>query len=425
MGLERRTNSRYVAKRSWKKKDGSTGKVYHCNRSGTYKPTVDNEKRKRKIKSQGSRKIGQLCPARIDVTEYAPDVSDVVEVNARLTHYGHECQLEHLSLSKEERSFIEGKLAHGYTPEQIIEEIKQSQDGKSKHDRIDLTNNKDLCNIFYSLKRAHETTKKNHLLGLQDHDVELLVQQQSENYKRRRQEVFDEDDEHHLHDDDDDEEEDHDPHHHHHDDDDERTHVHANDVVHVEVVQDTCLPHHMLHQHNQCQQQQQQQQQQQLIMNDPHDDTPTTPKEIMNLCSSLQGCVLTHDLPLDVLSQIQRKINWCIQAVYQHGDKNCANIQQDPHLSEVLEKKVKRGRPRKHEQSTTPEDHPSSAADMMMDGGGGSYQLFGSNLAYDMIGSYVPDEPQGLALNSYYFGDDDEDGVNHQRVSVVGGDDSG
>ncbi len=103
--VEKETSARFVAKRSWQKKDGSVGKVYNCNRSGTYRPTVDDDQRKRKIKAQGSRKIGQLCPARMFVTEQPGGLTEVVAV---LTHYGHDCQLNHLSLSKEDRSFIQG-----------------------------------------------------------------------------------------------------------------------------------------------------------------------------------------------------------------------------------------------------------------------------------------------------------------------------
>lgn len=83
--------------------------MYQCNRSGTYQP-VAKEKRKRKEKQQGSRKIGQDCIAKVIAHEVTSgELKGYVEVEAILTHYGHECDITHISLSKEERALLQGK----------------------------------------------------------------------------------------------------------------------------------------------------------------------------------------------------------------------------------------------------------------------------------------------------------------------------
>ena len=115
--LEKKTAARFVSKRCWSKKDGSCGKVFNCNRSGVYRPKLKDTKRKRKIKEKGTRKIGQLCPARLFMTEN-PDGS--VEVAAYLTHYGHECVFDHISLSKAQQALLKGKYVLNYIYKRIL-----------------------------------------------------------------------------------------------------------------------------------------------------------------------------------------------------------------------------------------------------------------------------------------------------------------
>ena len=69
---------------------------------------MSKNQRKRKIKSQGSRKIGQECPARIVVNEIVVDGKSQTKVDAILDHYGHDCELNHVSFSKDERAFLQG-----------------------------------------------------------------------------------------------------------------------------------------------------------------------------------------------------------------------------------------------------------------------------------------------------------------------------
>ena len=91
--------------RNQKKEEGKTTRYFYCNRSGYYEAVVDEKERKRKLKSQGSHKIGQMCPARLIVVEKR----NVTEVRARVRHYGHECKLGHIPLPQADKEAIQGK----------------------------------------------------------------------------------------------------------------------------------------------------------------------------------------------------------------------------------------------------------------------------------------------------------------------------
>lgn len=60
----------------------------------------------RQLKSQGSCKSGNVCPAAIFVVESAAGFS----VTYYSTHFGHEQDLAHLPLQKEEKALISGIL---------------------------------------------------------------------------------------------------------------------------------------------------------------------------------------------------------------------------------------------------------------------------------------------------------------------------
>ena len=91
--------------RNEKKEENKTTRYFYCNRSGNYEAAVDEKNRKRKLKSQGSCKIGQMCPARLIVVEKR----NVTEVRACVRHYGHECKLEHVPLPQADKEVIQGK----------------------------------------------------------------------------------------------------------------------------------------------------------------------------------------------------------------------------------------------------------------------------------------------------------------------------
>ncbi|GFY56281.1 dCTP pyrophosphatase 1 [Trichonephila inaurata madagascariensis] len=99
---ENKTMSKYVRQRGSKKlKNGDIVINYHCCRSGMYKPKGKGIKR---LKSQGSAKIGISCPAVIKVRHSTENV--VVQYFPK--HQNHETQLEHLRISESDRTAIAG-----------------------------------------------------------------------------------------------------------------------------------------------------------------------------------------------------------------------------------------------------------------------------------------------------------------------------
>lgn len=76
---------------------GSNKFLYCCNRSGSYKPDVSNNGRQRKLRKQGTAKIGGKCPARIDV-EVEP-VTGLLNVVFTATHVGHDMDVNYLPMT--------------------------------------------------------------------------------------------------------------------------------------------------------------------------------------------------------------------------------------------------------------------------------------------------------------------------------------
>ncbi|XP_068250563.1 uncharacterized protein [Palaemon carinicauda] len=113
-GLERNT-TRFMPRMKWPRADGGFSRLYKCMRSGVYYPTVTEENRKRRLKLEGSYKIGQHCPAQLTVILYP---SGLTKVKACLTHYGHE---------------FNGKYTYGYNKNKI----KKRKD-QVKHEYADL-----------------------------------------------------------------------------------------------------------------------------------------------------------------------------------------------------------------------------------------------------------------------------------------------
>jgi len=155
--VEKCTCTRFVFKSDWRKKDGSLHKIFNCNRSGSYKP-LPGDKRKRKIKAVGYRKIGQCCPARLAATEEKlTDGTTRIRVEAILDHYGHEEELNHISFSKGEKSLLYGKILSGSTKQKILRDIR-SDPASLDQQKLLLTKRKDLHNIQSAInKRAVAT----------------------------------------------------------------------------------------------------------------------------------------------------------------------------------------------------------------------------------------------------------------------------
>lgn len=86
-----------------------------CHRSGHYKPTMeDTTKRKRKMKPQGSCKIGGYCTAGIKLMKNL--ITEEVTMNICHTHYGHPLDSEaipHLRVSPGLKKIIQKKFEEG------------------------------------------------------------------------------------------------------------------------------------------------------------------------------------------------------------------------------------------------------------------------------------------------------------------------
>lgn len=76
-----------------------------------------NEKGKRILKSQGSKKLNRYCTSQIIVDNYK---SGKCEVKYHKTHYGHGIDIEHLKIPKSEKDIIASKLIMGVTKEKYV-----------------------------------------------------------------------------------------------------------------------------------------------------------------------------------------------------------------------------------------------------------------------------------------------------------------
>ena len=121
-------------------KDNSAYFVLHCSRSGFYKC---EGKGLREIKTQGTKKLGGTCPAEMRIKQLT---NGNVNVKFTKTHVGHDCELGHLTLTKDIRESVAVKLAAKIPPSAILDEVR---DAVSLDDlqRKDLLTRKDINNI--------------------------------------------------------------------------------------------------------------------------------------------------------------------------------------------------------------------------------------------------------------------------------------
>lgn len=147
--VERDTLSLYVSKSSAKLLANNQQKTYYkCHRSGNY-VALKKENRKKRLKVQGSNKIGATCPAAMEVTENVHGVNVVFWK----THVGHVNDLKHLTLSKEDRAKLEECLNNGVSCDRVLEKIqKESEKMPNILSRLSLVSKQDLRNI----KKIHE-----------------------------------------------------------------------------------------------------------------------------------------------------------------------------------------------------------------------------------------------------------------------------
>lgn len=84
--------------------------------SGNYKVREDHQG-KRRMKSQGSCKLGRSCISQFTATQ---DPKGKVEIFRVKTHYGHEIKIEHIRIPKRDREVIAAKLIAGVSKETYV-----------------------------------------------------------------------------------------------------------------------------------------------------------------------------------------------------------------------------------------------------------------------------------------------------------------
>lgn len=123
----------FVTHRSSSKK-----RYYYCHRSG---PSRSRSQGIRLPKAQGSNKTGFFCPALITVEQTGRGL----KVRYQKNHQGHDDNIGHLNLTREERVMIHEKLKSGIPLETVLDVIRENSTDLSTP--LSLINMKDLHNI--------------------------------------------------------------------------------------------------------------------------------------------------------------------------------------------------------------------------------------------------------------------------------------
>ena len=165
------------SKSDFKRKTDTKNKQvsYICTRSGYYIPHGSNI---RKLKEQGTRKIGGVCPARILVIE-KKDSS--LEVKYTRTHAGHKIESSHLQLTKEIKDWILKQLQDEIPPSLILKMAE------SQFPRAELLNRKHIHNI--ATANGLTTTKGFDLDKLLQSNAVSVVRETRSQSKRGKQTV--------------------------------------------------------------------------------------------------------------------------------------------------------------------------------------------------------------------------------------------
>lgn len=125
-------------------KGGRIKRLYVCHQSGSYIPSG---KGCRQLKSQGSLrhklKINAHCMSTLSTVQNMQ--TGIVTLVYQKNHYGHEIDLGHLRLSKEERQAIAQQLAQGVPVEAVLKSVKKSLGRELQ--KIHLITRRDLYNI--------------------------------------------------------------------------------------------------------------------------------------------------------------------------------------------------------------------------------------------------------------------------------------
>ena len=130
-------------------RNNNSGRVeyFYCNRSGNYE-SVSKEIRVQK--SQGSSKIGFSCPASIKVIVQEPEN---ISITVCPFHYGHDNDLSHLPLPKNDQEVIANQLLLGVPHYCILRNIFDSEG--EKLERKHLCSKQDIVNISKKCDTEH------------------------------------------------------------------------------------------------------------------------------------------------------------------------------------------------------------------------------------------------------------------------------
>ncbi|XP_050498322.1 uncharacterized protein LOC126879297 [Diabrotica virgifera virgifera] len=140
--MERKEFSSYVTySHPYTTAEGIKKHSYICHRSGFY---VKKGKDMRYLKTKGSRKINGICPSQLKVC-ILPENGNV-KINFIQTHIGHDNDLGHLNITKNEKIEIASKIASKIPLVSILDEIRDSVTN-NKLERMHILTRKDLHNI--------------------------------------------------------------------------------------------------------------------------------------------------------------------------------------------------------------------------------------------------------------------------------------
>lgn len=141
--------------------------IYECHRSGYYQPKTDG--RKRRIKLQGTKKIGCFCPAEISLCVKKSDGS--CRVAFTNMHLGHnvcdENELAYLAVPRDEREKLASKISSGLSYDEILKEH-----ALTKKDQLYLLTRKDLNNISRAFNIKEKVVESSN-----DVDIELFIKE--------------------------------------------------------------------------------------------------------------------------------------------------------------------------------------------------------------------------------------------------------
>lgn len=146
VNMEKSTTSVFVKIRCHSGDDANIW-WYICHRSGCYQPRVEN--RHRRIKLQGSMKIGGYCPAAITLFENKR--TGRCKASYVSTHLGHntcdEAELAHMYLTVEEKEQLAEKIVEGVSYNRILTDNVDVAEEDHSMDPLYLLNKQSLFNI--------------------------------------------------------------------------------------------------------------------------------------------------------------------------------------------------------------------------------------------------------------------------------------